>query len=58
LFDGQAVLETPNPQACLIEVNVVAAKPDRLADAQPMAAHHQYQQVIAGAVAPALGGLE
>jgi hypothetical protein len=25
LFDGQPVLETPNPEACLIEVEVVAA---------------------------------
>jgi hypothetical protein len=33
LFDGQPVLETPSPEACLIEV-VVAAQADRLADAQ------------------------
>ena len=26
LFDGQPVLETPNPEACLIEVDVVASQ--------------------------------
>jgi hypothetical protein len=57
LFDGQPVLETPNPEACLIEVDVIAANPDRLADGQPMALHHQHQQVIADAVASPLGGL-
>jgi len=40
LFDGQPVLETPNPKACLIELDVVAAQAKRLADAQTMAVHH------------------
>ena len=58
LFDGQPVLETPNPEAGLIEVDVVSPQADRLADAQAMAVHHQHQQVIADAVSPPLGGLE
>src|SRR4051794_6175401 len=58
LFDGQSVLETPNPEAGLIEVDVVAAQADRLAHTQPMAVHHRHQQVIADAVTPPLGGLE
>src|ERR1700682_3391086 len=33
LFDSQPVLEATNPKACLIEVDVVAAQADRLADA-------------------------
>src|SRR5262249_14800949 len=36
LFDCQPVLETPHPEAGLIEVEVVAAQAERLADAQPM----------------------
>ena len=40
LFDPEPVLETPNPKACLIEVDVVAAQADRLADAQAMTVHH------------------
>jgi hypothetical protein len=58
LFDGQTVLEAPNPEACLIKFEVVAAQADRLADTQPMAVHHEHQQVIADAVSPSLGGLE
>ena len=58
LFDGESVLEAPNPEAGLIEVDVVAAQADRLADAQAVAVHHQHQQVIADAVSPPLGGLE
>jgi hypothetical protein len=37
LLDGQPVLETPNPEACLIEVEVVAAQANRLADSQAAA---------------------
>jgi hypothetical protein len=40
LFDGQPVLETPDLEACLIEVDVIAAQADRLADAQAMIAAH------------------
>ncbi len=58
LFDGESVLEAPNPEAGLIEVDVVAAQADRLADAQAVAVHHQHQQVISDAVSPPLGGLE
>ena len=35
LFDGQPVLETANPEACLIEVDVVAAQADRLVTRRP-----------------------
>lgn len=58
LFDGQPIFETPDPEACLLKVDVVAAQADRLADAKAMAIHHQDQQVIADAVSPPLGGLE
>jgi hypothetical protein len=58
LLDGKAVLETPDPEAGLVEVNVVAAQTDRLADAQAMAVRHQHEQMIANAVSSPLGGLE
>jgi uncharacterized protein DUF4158 len=58
LFDGQPLLETSDPEAGLIEVDVITAQAGRLADAQAVAVHHQYEQVIANAMPPSLGGLE
>jgi hypothetical protein len=40
LFNGQPVLETPNPMVCLIEVDGIAGQANRVADAQALAVHH------------------
>jgi len=42
----------------MVEIDLVAAQTDRLADAQAMAKHRQKQQVIADAMTPGLGGIE
>ena len=42
----------------MVEVDLRAAQAGRLADAQAVAEHHQHQEMVAGAVASRLGGLQ
>jgi len=47
MLDRQPVLEPADPQPGVVEIDLVTAQADRLADAQTMAKHHQHEQVIA-----------
>src|SRR5215210_6935026 len=58
LLDREAILQPLHPQPCLIEIDLVAAKADRFADAQPVAVHHENEQVVAHAVPPGLRSLQ
>ncbi len=58
MLDRQPVLEPADPQPRVVEVDLVAAQADRLADAQTMTKHRQNEQVIADPVAAGLGGVE
>src|SRR5215210_2982630 len=58
LLDRQAILQPLHPQPRLIEIDLVAAKANRFADAQPVAIHHQDEQVVAHAVPPDPGGVQ
>lgn len=58
MLDCQPVLEPADPQPGVVEVDLVAAQADRLADAQAMTKHRQNEKVIADAMTPGLGGIE
>jgi hypothetical protein len=54
LFDREPALETADPQARLVEIDLVAAQSYRLAHPQAVAIEHERQQMVAGAVPAAL----
>src|SRR5215203_5069137 len=58
LLDRQAVLQPLHPQPRLIEVDLIAAKADRFADAQPVAVDHENEHVVAHAVPPGPGRVQ
>jgi hypothetical protein len=58
MFDGQAILEPPNPEPSVIEVNIIAAEADQLADAQAMTIHHEQKEMIPGSMPRRLWGVK
>lgn len=58
LLDGQAVLEPCNPKPRLGKIDIVAAERDRLRYSEPMPIHHEDQEMVANAMAAALGGIK
>src|SRR4051794_28724699 len=58
LLDRQAVLQALHPQPRLIEVDLVAAKANRFADAQPVAVHYENEQMVTHAVPPGPGRVQ
>src|SRR5450755_364452 len=58
MFDVQAALEPADPQAGMVEIDLIAAYADRLAHAQAVSEHHQDQEMIADAVPALLHGVE
>jgi hypothetical protein len=58
MLDGQPTLEPSHPEPRMIEIDLIAAQADRLADPQTMAVHHQDQQIIANALPALLGGID
>ena len=54
LLDGQPAFEPAHPEARTVEVQLVAAQGDRLADSQAVAVGHEQQQVVAPPCRPAL----
>jgi hypothetical protein len=58
LLDRQAILQATNPEACLVEIDVIAAQADRFADPQTVAVNHQPEQMVAGAMSVAFQRFE
>jgi hypothetical protein len=58
MFDGQAILEPPNPEPSMIEVNIIAAEADQFADAQAVTIHHEQKEMISDAMPPRLCGVK
>ena len=50
LFDREPALETADPEARLVEIDLVAAQSYRLAHPQAVAVEHERQQMVAGAM--------
>src|SRR5208337_1719072 len=58
MLDSQPILEPPHPKPRVVEVDLVTAQADRLADAQTVTKHHENEEMIADSMAPVLGGVE
>jgi hypothetical protein len=58
MLDRQPILEPSYPKTRVVEVDLVTAEADRLADAQSVTKHRQNEQMIADSMAPVLGGVE
>ena len=58
LLDGQAVLQSPDPETRLLEVYVSDLQSDGFAHTQAVTVDHQEQEVVADAMPPPLGGLQ
>lgn len=58
LFDREPALETADPEARLVEIDLVAAQSYRLAHPQAVAVEHERQQMVAGAMPAVLERIE
>jgi hypothetical protein len=58
MLDRQPALEPPDPESRVVEVDLVTAEADRLADAQAVTKHHEDQEMIPDPVPSGLGGIE
>ena len=58
MLDRQSILEPTYPEPRVIEVDLVTAKTDRLADAQTVTKHRENEEIIAGSISAVLGSVE
>jgi hypothetical protein len=58
MFDVQAALEPADPQAGMVEIDLIAAYADRFAHAQAVSEHHPDQEMISDAMPALLHGVE
>ena len=58
MLDRQPILEPSDPEPRVVEVDLVAAEADCLADAQTVPKHHEDQEMIPDPVPSGLGGVE
>jgi len=58
MLDRQTVFEPSYPEPRMVEVDLVTAQTDRLADAQTMTKHCENKEVIADAMSAVLGCVE
>ncbi len=58
MLDRQPILEPSYPKPRVVEVDLVTAEADRLANAQSVTKYRENEEMIADSMAPVLGGAE